>query len=98
MRIWPNVDSIAVPGRGIVLHAGGGSDGEYGYAAVSHAATNELIWLAFVERSNPFEAIALDGEIVRATTNLDLDWCFPLDEPEKVRVVAARPRSNRPYY
>lgn len=66
--------------------AGEGGFGGDGFAALLNGANRDLVWMAFLDCSNPFEKVRIEGQAVCAVSNLGMEWRFPFANPEKVRV------------
>ncbi len=60
--------------------------GEDGFIAVSEAATNRLIWLLVLSRTDPFVALALEDDCVRATSSGGTTVLIPLDRPDQLSI------------
>jgi hypothetical protein len=67
-------------------YCGQGAWGSEGFVALARADTDEPIWIAVFDNSNPFISIALDRECVAAKTTLDNEWRFLIDSPENLEV------------
>ena len=61
-----------------------GGEGDYGsdgFVAVINLLTDELMWIAFFELSNPFNKIKIEEGFVLAYSTLNCLWRFPLSSP-----------------
>jgi hypothetical protein len=67
---------------------GEGSYGSEGFIALTEISTGILVWLVYLDCSNPFEKVSLSNGIVTATSNLGHAWHFPLAEPVAVKAQA----------
>jgi hypothetical protein len=76
--------------------AGGGGFGGDGFAALLKGASRDLEWLAFLDCSNPFEEVRIEGQAVFAVSNLGMEWRFPIADPEKVHVTPLSPPRRCP--
>lgn len=77
---------VADEGRNLCVCCGEGSFGGDGFVGLLHADTRMPIWIAFFDNSNPFVSVALTDHDVIGMTNLEHEWQFPIDAPEKVQV------------
>jgi len=70
----------------ITILAGQSDYGSDGFIAVLDAQEKNLIWLAFIDCSDPFYKVSIksDNTIVAESTN-GSRWLFPLKSPEKVK-------------
>ena len=76
-----------IPSENLTILCGEAGYGSDGFVALSRSDSNELVWLAFFDTSNPFIKLALeDSKVLVATTNLGDEWRFSLKQPEKVAV------------
>jgi hypothetical protein len=76
-----NTEDLARKLRVIGGEGGLGSDG---FVAVTSADNGAIVWIAFFNGSNPFEAIEIIGDWIVAKTNLQTVWRFPIGCPENV--------------
>ncbi len=76
--------------EGLTIVGGEGGMGADGFIAVIRTASNQLVWLAFLDCSNPFEKVSLSDGIINAVTNLGHTWSFPLARPEAVTVTVKK--------
>ena len=81
------------PTNNICYRAGGGDMGNEGFVSAEILCSGHLLWVATFNQSNPFEALTLEGRVLKATNNLDEDWIFPLLDPTHIRI--ERPDWNR---
>ena len=70
----------------LVLHCGGGGLGADGFVAATRADDGTLAWLMFSQRSNPFTALEVRDNVVRATTNVGHTWELALPTPDSVAI------------
>jgi hypothetical protein len=70
---------------GLQVECGEGSEGAEGFVALSRR-DGHLVWLAYLENSNPFMTAAIEGGRINATSNLGHRWSFPIDRPEQVEI------------
>lgn len=70
--------------RGLAVVFGEGGFGGDGFVALLDQATKQLMWLVFLDCSNPFQHAAFDDDAIVATTNTGVLWRFPIQYPEKV--------------
>jgi hypothetical protein len=82
MLVEPAVD----PQRNLSAYCGEGSMGGDGYVALVSTDSDEPIWIAFFDASNPFVSVELNANHVIATSNHGIRWSFPIEAPEKVTV------------
>ena len=45
---------------------------------------NEVEWLFFYCGANPFEKLWAENNRIHALNNLNIEWIFPVDNPEKL--------------
>lgn len=60
--------------------------GEDGFIAASEAATNRLIWLLVLSRTDPFVALALEDDLIRATSSSGTTVLIPLHRPDQLSI------------
>ncbi len=72
--------------RNLSVYCGEGGFGGDGYVALVSAESDEPIWIAFFDTSNPFVSVELTADNVIATSNHGNRWSFPIEAPEKVTV------------
>lgn len=72
--------------KAIAGECGGGSDG---FVALFESNSEELIWVAFFDFSNPFEALSFDGDWVVARNNLGEIWRIPMAGSGAIDVLSA---------
>jgi len=63
--------------------------GEDGFVAMSEAATNTLIWLLVLRRTDPFVGVTLEEDGVRATSSRGTTVIIPLDRPDRLSIAWA---------
>ena len=66
-----------------------GGHGSFGYVAVEvkrEALSNELLWVAFFCRSNPFDSLSIDGGELHALSTCGYRYSFQLCDPTCVSV------------
>jgi hypothetical protein len=68
------------------LFGGGGAHGSEGFVSVADSNSGLLLWLLYLDCSNPFEKVSLFNGSVRAVTNLFHVWTLPLYSPEALTV------------
>lgn len=61
-----------------------------GFVSLYSNVEKRLLWIAFFDNSNPFVEAEVDGSMVRARTNLDYLWSFPIDSPEDFVIEKAK--------
>lgn len=86
---WVEVDERAAvldPAAALRYSCGEGSAGGDGYVACAQATTGDLVWAAFFQASNPFEAIRLDAAHVEAVNNHGHHWRLARENPTDVSV------------
>lgn len=72
--------------RNLSAYCGEGSWGGDGYIALVQADSNQPIWIAYFDESNPFVSVELSADCVIAVSNHGNRWSFPINAPEKVTV------------
>jgi hypothetical protein len=68
------------------IQGGEGSCGSEGFIALSEISTQNLLWLAYFDCSNPFEKVSIEQNKVYAISNLRHIWPFPMKSPENFDV------------
>ena len=71
------------PKNGYIAYRGEGSMGNEGFVAYADNH-GKLIWLLFLDFSNPFWNIEIEGDNILATTELKCVFTIPIDSPEKL--------------
>jgi len=74
------------PDADVTVLCGEGSHGSEGFIATCRISTNNLIWLAYLSESNPFEKASLSNGFVTAVSNHGHKWQFPMEEPETFKI------------
>jgi len=72
--------------NGNVAYCGEGSMGNEGFVAYADKK-GKLIWLVFLDFSNPFWSIKIEGANIKATTELECEFTIPLESPEKLSCI-----------
>lgn len=81
-------DSLAAPAERLVI-AGETSYGSEGFVALCHETERRLLWLAFFDFSNPFEAKTVqivDEDHFAVKTNYEAEWLFSFSDPTRIVV------------
>jgi hypothetical protein len=52
-----------------------------GFVAAITTSDHQLRWLVFMDQSNPFCDLKIEGDDIVATTTLDCNWRFPIKNP-----------------
>ena len=81
----------------IVLGGGTSWEGD-GFIALLDSASNNLIWVMHLCQSEEFMEVSIDGENILASSEEyphSYNWEIPLNNPEKLRGVATRNRTNQ---
>lgn len=71
---------------GITYYCGEGSHGSDGFI-IAINSDSKVEWLFFSQEANPFEKLWIDSGEVHAMNNLNIEWIFPIDSPEKLRSI-----------
>jgi hypothetical protein len=82
---WTKLGPLAqaVSPDGAFLAVGGeGGMGADGFVALMAGSDKHLVWLAFFDDTNPFEAIRFEAGCVAASTSLGREFRFPVADPE----------------
>ena len=66
-----------------IAYYGEGSMGNEGFVAYADKK-GKLYWLIFLDFSNPFWSIKIEGAYIKAITELACEFTIPLDLPEKL--------------
>ena len=82
--IWKNEQRYE--GMNLCVSPGEGSWGSEGLVAVTQMSTGQLVWLLYLDCSNPFETALLANGVVTAVSNLGHTWRLPLAHPETLTV------------
>jgi len=69
---------------GITYYCGEGSYGGDGFLLAINS-DNKVEWLFFSQYANPFEKLWVANNEIHVMSNLNIEWIFPVDSPEKVR-------------
>lgn len=75
--------------------AGEGSHGSEGFVAVTQKATENLVWLLYLNCSNPFERVTIRNGIVTAFSTLGHVWQIPVMEPEQLKASVLTSPTNK---
>lgn len=78
---------LRIPGPGPDTLCLGGdccTSGECGWVATVRASDNHLLWLIFLEHSNPIERLEIKDETIVASTNLNAQFAIPLFAPTMI--------------
>jgi hypothetical protein len=70
----------------ITYYCGEGSHGSDGWL-LALDSNNELKWLFFSQEANPFEKLWIENNEIHVMNNLNIEWIFPINSPEKVYYV-----------
>ena len=60
--------------------------GSEGFVALATVSTDQPIWIAIFDGSNPFKSATLTATTVEAVSTHENVWSFPIDAPEDVSV------------
>lgn len=71
-----------------------GGDGQFGFVAITDRISDELNWLAFFEKSNPFVELHVGQDKLTAITNVGWEYTFPVGHPLQLRIVTGRGESK----
>ena len=71
---------------GITYYCGEGSHGSDGFL-IAINSDSKVEWLFFSQEVNPFEKLWIDNNEVHVISNLNIEWIFPVDSPEKLRSI-----------
>jgi hypothetical protein len=77
-------DSVKDDGR--IYSCGEAAWGGDGYIACADMSTNDLIWVAFFEYSNPFTSMKLEGGRIKAKNNHGHIWSINIQNPIDITV------------
>jgi NAD(P)H-hydrate repair Nnr-like enzyme with NAD(P)H-hydrate epimerase domain len=72
--------------RNLRAYCGQGGFGGDGFVALCQADTDDPLWVAFFESSNPFVSVSLLANSVVGKTTLDRKWTFPIENPERCTI------------
>lgn len=79
---------LQAPHEGLDILAGEClNHGGDGFVAVIMTETQQLVWLALFDCSNPFIRLERDGQLLKATSSAGCVWTFGLDNPIQCEVV-----------
>jgi hypothetical protein len=77
-------------GNSFVAEGGEGTQGDWGYVAVSKAgdgeAANEQLWLAFFAGLNPVASLVVDEDRLIANTTSNAKIVIPIDNPAEMTI------------
>lgn len=85
--LWLNVCVLCEAtdsARGMRAVAGDGPNGADGFVALLKSEESHIEWIAFFQSSNPFVEVEFSEGCVRAKSNLNIWWRFPVDAPDSV--------------
>jgi len=71
---------------GITYYCGEGSHGSDGFL-IAINSDNNVEWLFFSQYANPFEKLWVANNEIHVMSNLNIEWIFPIDNPEKLRSI-----------
>jgi len=71
---------------GITYYCGDGSHGSDGFLLAINS-DNKIEWLFFSQEANPFEKLWVEDNEIHVMSNLNIEWIFPVDSPEKLRSI-----------
>lgn len=66
--------------------AGQGSMGGDGFVYIKQRESDRLLWLLFLDNSNPFERVVIEGEHVIAHSSLNKKWTIALSDPTQISI------------
>ena len=72
------------PVFGVRVLAGEGGLGADGAICVLDRSSGQIKWLLFMDSSNPFESVEIDGINVVARSTLDQVWKISIEDPSQV--------------
>jgi hypothetical protein len=85
------------PTADLYLWGGEAGQGGDGFVALARKSDDYLLWLLFLDDSNPFVEVTFRDEEAWAVSTMDELWKIPLDQPERLRVSAGDPKGwHRP--
>ena len=73
-------------GNGIKYSCGEGGFGGDGFVSCSSLPDDHLYWIAFFQRSNPFDDITINKHEIIARNNLGHLWRFSIEDPTDIHV------------
>ena len=71
-------------GLGVTVLAGEGGMGSEGVICVLDRSTCHVKWLLFMDSSNPFDKVEIDGMTVVAYSTLEKVWQISIEDPSQV--------------
>lgn len=74
------------PSLNIRILAGESDYGDNGFISLIDAMSNDLIWMAFFENSNPFNNASINNNCLYAESTNGYQWIFSLKEPIKIAI------------
>jgi hypothetical protein len=85
------IDQIAFAAdedRNLIVACGDGGFGADGFVCLIE---NDVVsWFLFMDSSNPFVRIKIEGDLIKTENNLGEIWCIPLFRPQDVSISADR--------
>ena len=76
--------TVSLSHLGIDYYCGDGSHGSDGW--ILAMSNDKLEWL-FFDYINPLEKLWIENEKIHAMSNLNVEWIFPINNPEKLRYI-----------
>ena len=70
----------------ITYYCGEGSHGSDGFLLAINS-DNKVQWLYFSQEVNQFEKLWVDNNEIHVISNLNIEWIFPIDNPEQLRSI-----------
>ena len=71
----------------ITYYCGECSQGSDGFLLAVNNKNNTVEWLFFDEEANPLEKMWVENDEIHAMSNLNIEWIFPINAPEKLRSI-----------
>jgi hypothetical protein len=80
---------VSIPSRSLDVVAGEGGLGTDGVVVLLNTRDNSVQWVLFMDNSNPFDQIRVDGAFIAVTSTLGYVWTIDLENPANTRVASA---------